>query len=854
MKKGFTLLELTAAVGIVAASVSLGGIYQKNMASDQHAKNLAREIYEYNGAVGRHIRYADKDLLESQVGVHEGTSWISNLPATLLPGGQTKNFGIIPTTTITKEDGGLFTTKTVWSPVMRGSEAYETLMGKIALYASSKVINDTNFNRSAQGATVYCPAGDVELLKDDVKEICRANPGLMVSMNFGIPAPTLEVQLEALSIDHKNIMKAPIVFGDSNYIPGGVNKIPYEELDVSEMTCSGGLCEVYLENEYHSYDTFSDYYYINGSQGDYERTGDDIRFVKSNGDTTMYNRSTRDLTFESSSLCEGAPDPEPTSIPFTEESIAKFTDVYGDGSEYEYIDAEGGAHYYYPDWNEYSYYHGDGRYYYRSDWGTNYEDGVGGSYYVDEFGEFSYTYTPADPSSCQVSYSDVDLLTGAGSNSEWNRIENVGRIYSRDDVLKFGNSPGSGLVPATSTYWLSSFSNAKAYSEGRTGTKSLAGGFIPWREDVDLGLGATTIVDFGTTYKVDEYGDLITPKKLEQSIYFDDKLAVSGDMEASWGIATRDTVKNNEASTSILIAETDHLDLRGVKNSSGDYVKTDEDGNIIKDEFGYDVIVDAPSVYMNTAVLLSGVSARMMTERANKILLEEGDVDVDYHVNIQGNASASHVDATFDPSILEEKEQNDPEMEGWLDGSVMYNDGVGGNSIDPSPSRKYDLKGRGTLNTQSLTAQELAATGLDFKLIEFDGAPGSAIPGDYCSAFEVGKYKNGDIAVCDENKTWRKLSSGASLWESDTIGMFQYGADNVEEKVILKTFEDLKSYCSANFGADYYPSFEGRAIGSFSQGLSLKRIDTGPYTYYYEYYINPQFTSLPRTCIKVKTH
>lgn len=223
-KLGFTLVEI-AVVMATAGSLSLIKAEESKLQTSQDkARALGSEIYQYNNAVSRYIAMNSADP-STVVGIHTGSSWLKGiscsgtateeyLDCNLLANDKTIQYQIYPTTEITVNGSGTLEAMTVWSPVSGNAGGVDTLvMGIAALVASGSYMSENiDGAASLSGPTIFCP--DIVALSPTISPICGTTRNRIVSIVGANSA------LEAwLRTDHGNTMKHVMEFDDGSGAP-----------------------------------------------------------------------------------------------------------------------------------------------------------------------------------------------------------------------------------------------------------------------------------------------------------------------------------------------------------------------------------------------------------------------------------------------------------------------------------------------------------------------------------------------------------------------------------------------------------------------------------------------------------
>lgn len=782
MKKGFTLVEVAAVLGVAFAVALISNSYRTGVVQDERAKLLAKDLYSYNALIGDYLRSKSIEEIRSSVGINEGTDWMGrDIPA--MPNGRTRLYSLSPETGIVEISEGNFISRTVWSPIVIDGLLDEALMGKTALYTSSMILTDKSYHRSNQGSTFYCPTS---ISNDEIRaeELCKGAKGSIVSINSGSPVqvPELEVDIDALSVNHLNTMQAPFVFGNDyessgsgveGALPGNINVLPFDEV------LSGGQSFYYEEREsydvYHNYDEAWGQYSVNidgyGGSYYYDRYNDDINISGSLVDGEIYyNKSTRNLTHYSNQYCDGSSIPSgKVEFPFDEEPLSSFELVYEDEwdyKEYQFEDSQGDMHYYMEPWGEYSYWNSaTGNSYYRhANFATYYE------------GDLTYTknlstgeITVESNEICEKVYEDVDLIyspssfgdiiQGSGVISETRAIGNVARIYNNESALRIGRSQEWDTWD-TGFYHLIYSSDDFSRNHTRRGL---------WFEQSDH----HSLIDILHLYWyfVDPDGDKTAGDLID--VGFSDNTAVEGDFRALHHIRSMSlraealNVSQDMIAGSISgLAESISADMLGVSGASSFW----ETPGIITD------YLHTPTHYTDD-------------------WWEDPTTDTVLQIE-DGRALVTANDA------------NDEDWDWWS--GLIEVQGLGSNVKVNTLSAPLELDGDGynhdiSIQTRGLSTPFLKGDSVkrevsppEFSTWNNHGKPITSIDdSEYCFN-KVGIYANGDIAICGENY-YHKASPGASLWESYTSSMHNY-----ERDWMSRFIQRADNFCKNHYGEGYF--------------------------------------------------
>lgn len=823
MKKGFTLFEVGAVLSIVAAVAMVSDSYRGQLIESEQSKSLAKDLYSYNSLVGQKLRGSSIQEARGLVGTHDGVSWLA-VPNKTMPNGRTHNFSLKPTTEVFETAEGYFTTRTIWSPIVVGGELHESLMGRAALHASSMILTDKSETRSDQGLTIYCPSSSVTEGRN--KEACNGASGSIVSLNYANIKEQKDYNVEALSINHENTMEAPIVFdasgedssGDSL---GNLNIVPFEELGDAEF----GGSDFYSEtiDTYHidhsRYELYDEYQVGVWNEVDYDinynynRSGDSIEITSSGFDGVVhYNRSTRVLTHESSTYCDNNL-PEDPVFPFTEADDSEFTLTYQDGwgyEEYYYQDPDGGEHYRYEPYGEYSYYNASGDSYYSDGYTATYTDDT----YEYQKDLSTGEVTVSSVEICSKEYIDTDLIydysyldsafEGSSAPSEARSIKNVARIYNKnDESLKIGK--GGAVVGLYGSTFLANFDDADdgiyGFKRGHSNTGLWWNAFVP-----PTGMGRWTAASVADGRPIDV-------------LFRENSAGVNGDVNVA-GIITSRTARLEKLNANYMAIRdfksrsysdinANQLGVSGAQDSSwttpgitADFVRTEHDSN----------------GFSSNSNLSIGNGHLLIEEHASNT--DEYDNEwQSRRIRIKGDMVTDSLDLSLN---AEAAYSVDPDSGMPINGSVdmvqMPYLKASGESASVAPaefSMMYDFD-------QSSYAWEGFYSSYENDSDDF-----------YACYGKIGKYANGDTALCGEGVKYHKATPGASLWEKYAPPMFSY-----EKDIMYRFTTRADAFCESNYGSGYKYAYLGGS--EFSYYVSRKTVpvkDTNGDIVGYRYFV-----------------
>lgn len=226
LRRGFTLVELMVSMGVVG-SLAMVEMQEEDVSRTQdNARAMGVEIFQYNNAVSRFLATAAAD--PSSIGVSSGSSqtftgsdWLKStscggtadseyLVCEALPNGQTVYMKSSPRTTVSMTSEGGLLARTVWMPAISSAGEEDSLaMGVAALVASGSYVSQADSGESGyQLPTVYCP--DISAYAASISDICDTDRHRIVSM-----VNTNSAIEPWLRTDHGNTMRHVIEFSDS---------------------------------------------------------------------------------------------------------------------------------------------------------------------------------------------------------------------------------------------------------------------------------------------------------------------------------------------------------------------------------------------------------------------------------------------------------------------------------------------------------------------------------------------------------------------------------------------------------------------------------------------------------------
>lgn len=225
-KRGFTLVEISAALAVMGALSIVSAQESQFEYSQQKARAMGNEIFQYNSAVSRYLAAHSGD--PSVIGVssstdvtESGSSWLKGptcggsadkdyLACDGLPNGVTVQENFAPTTRIELNADGALQARTVWNSALGlGGTENSTMMGLASLVASGNYISQAEDGASGyQLPTVYCP--DMAVLGSTIATLCGADRNVIVST-----ANTNSTIEPWLRTDHGNTMRHTIEFGNA---------------------------------------------------------------------------------------------------------------------------------------------------------------------------------------------------------------------------------------------------------------------------------------------------------------------------------------------------------------------------------------------------------------------------------------------------------------------------------------------------------------------------------------------------------------------------------------------------------------------------------------------------------------
>lgn len=258
-KKGFTLIEISAAIGIAGTMAVVSSQEDRLHNMQLNAQALGNEIYQYNVAVGELIStYSGKPEniagwnTSSNNTIQSGAEWLkgpacgssvgngSFLHCDALPSGHTVRLNLEPRTEVSLDTDGNLIAKTIWIPMMNTDDMALSL-GTAALVASGNYVGDRDNPLSGHHSpTVYCP--DMTSFSADMMSTCSGNQNRIVSTVS--TNPDNDVWLRT---DHGNTMKHVIEFDDGSGTPttnaalAGVDNTNWRQIvNVSRIYNIGG--------------------------------------------------------------------------------------------------------------------------------------------------------------------------------------------------------------------------------------------------------------------------------------------------------------------------------------------------------------------------------------------------------------------------------------------------------------------------------------------------------------------------------------------------------------------------------------------------------------------------------------
>lgn len=198
LKNGFTLVELTAAMGVAGTLALVSAQEDSFELSQQKARAMGNEVFQYNTAVSRYLAFHAGD--PSVIGVspgtpatHSGSAWLKGpgcagsasrnyLSCDRLPNNVTIQENYRPTTQVRLNSEGALEARTVWEgDIGMGGTGDPAVMGVAALVASGNYISQAEDGASGyQLPTVHCP--DMATLGSTISTICGADRNVMISM------------------------------------------------------------------------------------------------------------------------------------------------------------------------------------------------------------------------------------------------------------------------------------------------------------------------------------------------------------------------------------------------------------------------------------------------------------------------------------------------------------------------------------------------------------------------------------------------------------------------------------------------------------------------------------------------